>query len=65
MPTNVRKLDGLPIEEPLLDEEGRAKQKALADLIVTEYEKHGALTSHKLQESVEAYEAEIERHLVD
>lgn len=65
MPTTVRKLDGLPIEEPVLDEEGKAKQKALADLIVTEYEKTGTLSGNRLQESVERYETEIQRHVVD
>lgn len=65
MATIVRKLDGLPIEEPVLDEEGKAKQRALADLIMTEYEKTGKLTGAKLQESVEQYETEIARHLKD
>ena len=64
MPTIVRKLDGLPIEEPILDDEGKAKQKALADLIVTEYEKTGKLSSIKLQESIEKYEIEIQEHLL-
>ncbi len=65
MPTIVRKLDGLPIEEPVLDDEGKAKQKALAELIMAEYEKTGRLTGHKLQERIEEYEADIKRHLVD
>ena len=65
MPTTVRKLDGLPIEEPVLDDEGKAKQKALADLIMAEYEKTGSLTGHKLQESIEKYEADIKQHLAD
>ncbi len=65
MATIVRKLDGLSIEEPVLDEEGKSKQKALADLIVTEYEKTGKLSGSKLQESVEQYESEIAQHLMD
>lgn len=64
MSTIIRKLDGLPIEEPVLDDEGKAKQKALADLIVTEYEKTGKLSSNKLQESIEKYEIEIQEHLL-
>jgi len=65
MSTIVRKLDGLSIEEPVLDDEGKAKQKALADLIVTEYEKTGKLSSNKLQESIEKDETEIQEHLLD
>lgn len=64
MSTVIRKLDGLSIEEPVLDDEGKAKQKALADLIVTEYEKTGKLSSNKLQESIEKYEIEIQEHLL-
>ena len=44
MKTKVRKLDGLPIEEPVLDEEGLRRQKELSELAVREYEVSGKLT---------------------
>jgi hypothetical protein len=34
MKTIVRKLDGLPIEEPMLDDEGLRRRKELAELAV-------------------------------
>lgn len=63
--TKIRKLDGLPIEEPELDEAGRAKQKALADLVVAAYEKTGTLTGSDVRESVTQYEAEIAGHVIE
>lgn len=65
MPTAIRKLDGLPIEEPVLDEEGKAIQKKLADLIMDEYEKTGSLSSSVLNENIEKYETEIKDHVID
>lgn len=65
MSTIIRKLDGLPIEEPVLDEEGRARQKALADLILEEYARTGTLAGGMLNETVEKYEAEIKDHVID
>ena len=64
MSTTIRKLDGLPIEEPVLDEEGKAKQKALADLILREYGESGTLTNNFLNENVEQYESEIQDHVI-
>ena len=63
--TRIRKLDGLPIEEPELDEAGRAKQKALADLVVEAYAKTGTLTGVDVRESVSRYEAEIGAHVLE
>lgn len=65
MKTTVRKLDGLPIEEPLLDDEGLRRQRELADLAVKEYEETGTLTGGRLNEKVVAYETDIADHLVD
>ena len=65
MTTKIRKLDGLPIEEPKLDAEGRARQKALADAVMAEYEKTGTLTGSEVRESVAQYEAEIGKHVID
>lgn len=64
MKTTVRKLDGLPIEEPLLDDEGQRRQRELADLAVKEYEETGTLTGGRLNEKVAAYETDIAEHLV-
>ena len=65
MTTKIRKLDGLPIEEPTLDAEGLLKQKALADVVVAEYEKTGTLTGRTVRESVTQYEAEIQKHVIE
>ena len=65
MKTTVRKLDGLPIEEPVLDDEGQRRQRELADLAVKEYEETGTLTGGRLKEKVVAYETDIADHLVD
>lgn len=65
MKTKVRKLDGLPIEEPVLDDEGQRRQKELAELAVREYEESGTLTGKTLNEKVIAYETDIAEHVVD
>ncbi len=64
MTTRIRKLDGLPIEEPELDAEGLVRQKALADAVVAVYEKTGTLTGREVRESVAQYEAEICKHVI-
>jgi len=65
MKTKVRKLDGLPIEEPMLDDEGLRRQKELAELAVREYEASGSLTGKALNEKVTAYETDIAGHVID
>ena len=65
MKTKLRKLDGLPIEEPLLDDEGRRRQKELAELAVREYETSGTLTGKTLNEKIIAYETDIAEHVID
>ena len=65
MKTKVRKLDGLPIEGPMLDEEGLRRQKELADLAVREYESSGKLTGKMLNEKVIAYETDIADHVIE
>ena len=65
MKTKVRKLDGLPIEEPLLDDEGMRRQKELADLVIREYESSGRLTGKTLNEKVIAYETDIADHVIE
>lgn len=65
MKTKVRKLDGLPIEEPMLDDEGLRRQKELAELAVREYEESGKLTGKALNEKVIAYETDIAGHLIE
>ena len=65
MKTKVRKLDGLPIEEPLLDDEGMRRQKEFADLVIREYESSGKLTGKTLNEKVTAYETDIAGHVIE
>lgn len=65
MKTKVRKLDGLPIEEPMLDDEGLRRQKELSELAVREYEESGRLTGKTLSEKVIAYETDIADHVID
>ncbi len=65
MKTKLRKLDGLPIEEPMLDEEGLRRQKELAELVLREYEETGMLTANGLNEKVTAYEKDIVEHVID
>ncbi|MEG1883432.1 MAG: hypothetical protein RRZ24_07245 [Clostridia bacterium] len=65
MQTKIRKLDGLPIEEPLLDETGMAKQKELAALVLQEYAETGMLSGSVVREKVEQYETEIVEHVIE
>lgn len=65
MKTRVRTLDGLPIEEPVLDDEGLRRQKELSEMVVKEYEESGTLTGQALNEKVIAYETEIAGHVLD
>ena len=65
MKTKVRKLDGLPIEEPLLDDGGMRRQKELADLVIREYDSSGRLTGKTLNEKVTAYETDIALHVIE
>ena len=65
MKTKVRKLDGLPIEEPVLDDEGQRRLKELSELAVREYEESGSLTGKSLNEKVIAYETDIAEHVID
>jgi len=61
----VRKLDGLPIEEPVLDDEGKRIQQELSDLVVREYGQTGTLTGTAVCEQVVAYENGIGGHVVE
>jgi len=65
MKTRVRTLDGLPIEEPVLDDEGLRRQKELSELAVREYEESGTLTGRALNDKVIAYETEIAGHVLE
>ena len=65
MKTNVRTLDGLPIEGPVLDEEGKRRQRELSELVVKEYEESGTLTGNTLNEQVTAYETDIAGHVLE
>lgn len=65
MKTKVRTFEGLPIEEPVLDDEGLRRQKQLSELVLKEYEESGALTGRKLNEQVTAYETDIAEHVLD
>ena len=65
MKTKVRTFEGLPIEEPVLDDEGLRRQKQLSELVLKEYEESGTLTGRKLNEQVTAYETDIAEHVLD
>ena len=65
MKTKVRTLDGLPIEGPVLDEEGKRRQRELSELVVKEYEESGTLTGNTLNEQVTAYETDIAGHVLE
>ncbi len=65
MKTIVRTLDGLPIEEPILDAEGTWLQREAADAIWRAYEQTGTLTDQKVRETVEAYQELITDHVID
>lgn len=65
MQTKIRKLDGLPIEEPVLDEEGKAKQKELTELVLKAYAETGTLSASSVREKVEQYETEILDHVIE
>lgn len=65
MRTRVRKLDGLPIEEPVLDQSGIEKQRQLAAVVLEAYGETGTLTGAAVREEVEKYQAEIAGHVVD
>ncbi len=65
MKTRIRTLDGLPIEEPVLDDEGQRRQKELSNLVLKEYDESGTLTSQSLNEKVIAYETDIAEYVLD
>jgi hypothetical protein len=65
MKTKVRKLDGLPIEGPVLDDEGQRRQKELSELAFQEYEESGRLTGSTLNEKVTAYETDVGGYVSD
>ena len=65
MKTKVRTFGGLPIEEPVLDDEGQRRQKQLSALVLKEYEESGTLTGRKLNEQVSAYESDITEHVLE
>lgn len=65
MITKIRTFDGLPIEEPMLDDEGQRRQKELSELVLREYEESGTLTGQTLNEKVTAYETDIAGHVLD
>ncbi|MDO4572827.1 MAG: hypothetical protein Q4C13_05620 [Clostridia bacterium] len=65
MQTKKRELGGMVIEEPVLDEIGQAKQRAIGENAHLEYIEHGSLAGEKLREQVERYEREILSHVVD
>ncbi len=65
MKTNVRTLDGLPIEGPVLDDEGQRRQRELSELVIKEYEESGTLTGNTLNEQVTAYETDIAGHVLE
>lgn len=64
MQTKIRKLDGLPIEEPVLDEAGQEKQQQLARVVMEAYREEGTLTGQTVREEVEKYQTEIVGHVV-
>ena len=65
MKTKVRTFGGLPIEEPVLDDEGQRRQKQLSELVLKEYEESGTLTGRTLNEQVTAYETDIAGHVLE
>ncbi len=63
MQTRVRYLEGLPIEEPVLDETGKLAQTKLNQKVVTAYQQSGALPALELHETIEEYETFIRGHV--
>ena len=63
MQTRVRYLNGLPIEEPVLDEAGKLAQTKLNQKIITAYQQSGSLPALELHETIEEYESFIRRHV--
>ncbi len=58
-------MDGLPIEGPVLDDEGQRRQKELSELAFQEYEESGRLTGSTLNEKVTAYETDVGGYVSD
>ena len=65
MQTKIRTLDGLPIEEPVLDAEGQQKQRELSELVLREYEQTGKLSGPAVREKIEQYQNEIAGHVIE
>lgn len=65
MQTKQRQLGGLTVEEPLLDAEGQAKQRALNEAALLEYAEKRTLSGEKLRERVVEYEKDIVKHVID
>lgn len=55
---------GMPVEIPILDEEGERQRKRLNDLAMQEYSDTGSLASKKLQEANQQFWEHAKEHLL-
>lgn len=61
----IKIIDGMPVEIPVLDEQGEKQRKILAQLAFKEYKSSGSLTSQKLQEANSEFLAAVKGNYDD
>jgi len=63
MTTKITYIGDMPVEQQELDVHGKEARSRLNDLVLTEYEQTGTLTSVRLCEAVEAFETYAAQHI--
>jgi len=62
--TKIQMFNGMPVEIPVLDEEGEEKRANMNAWAKEEYDRTGTLTSSVLRERLEEFDGEVELHVV-
>ena len=64
MKKKIEIISGIPVEIPILDEEGEKERKLLVDLAMKEYIDTGSFSSAKLQEANAEFIESAKQHLI-
>lgn len=63
MAFQLKYVDGLPVEGPILDEEALREQEKLTELVLQEYAQSGTLSSQRVCEAVAGFEEYAKNHI--
>ena len=63
MPTEIRYVDDLPVEQSILDAEAEEARKRLDDLVMAEYTETGVFPTLKVREAVAEFEEYARLHI--